>query len=140
MLAFLFLAARHGFVVESYKDNAFGVMEKNERASSPFPELLFAQELSFQHRGRLLRRNWKPSITKRITTATSPTPSSARWWWRRRLEKRAREIKRQPTAKMHAYEVRPRRDKRGFDLISDVLPFGRLWYAEPNAIGNAIGY
>jgi hypothetical protein len=25
---------------------------------------------------------------------------------------------------MHAYEVRPRKDKRGFDLISDVLPFG----------------
>ena len=22
-------------------------------------------------------------------------------------------------------------DKRGFDLISDVLPFGRLWYGEP---------
>ena len=28
--------------------------------------------------------------------------------------------------------------KRGFDLISDVLPFDRLWYAEPNAISNAI--
>jgi hypothetical protein len=38
------------------------------------------------------------------------------------------------------YEVRPRKDKRGVDLISDVLPFGRLWYGEPNAIGNAIGY
>ncbi len=24
---------------------------------------------------------------------------------------------------MHVYEVRPRRDKRGVDLISDVLPF-----------------
>ena len=35
---------------------------------------------------------------------------------------------------------RPRNDKRGFDLISDVLPFGRLWYGEPNAISNAIGY
>jgi hypothetical protein len=30
--------------------------------------------------------------------------------------------------------------KRGVDLISDVLPFGRLWYGEPNAISNAIGY
>ena len=29
-------------------------------------------------------------------------------------------------AKMHVYEVRPRKDKRGVDLISDVLPFGRL--------------
>jgi len=28
----------------------------------------------------------------------------------------------------HVYEVRPRKDKRGFDLISDGLPFGRLWY------------
>ena len=26
------------------------------------------------------------------------------------------------------------------NLISDALPFGRLWYAEPNAISNAIGY
>ena len=39
-----------------------------------------------------------------------------------------------------AYEVRPRSDKRGVDLISDALPFGRLWYAEPDAVNNAIGY
>jgi hypothetical protein len=25
---------------------------------------------------------------------------------------------------MHIYEVRPRKDKRGVDLISDALPFG----------------
>jgi hypothetical protein len=35
---------------------------------------------------------------------------------------------------MHVYEVRPRKDHRGVELISDVLPFGRLWYGEPNAI------
>jgi hypothetical protein len=29
---------------------------------------------------------------------------------------------------MHVYEVRPRSDKRGVDLISDALPFGRRWY------------
>jgi hypothetical protein len=40
----------------------------------------------------------------------------------------------------HAYEVRPRKDKRGVDLISDALPFGRLWYGEPNAVNNAVGY
>jgi hypothetical protein len=34
----------------------------------------------------------------------------------------------------------PRRDKHGTDLISDALPFSRLWYGEPNAISNAIGY
>jgi len=36
--------------------------------------------------------------------------------------------------------VRSRKDKSGFDLISDALPFGGLWYGEPNAITNAIGY
>jgi hypothetical protein len=43
----------------------------------------------------------------------------------------------QPT---HVYEIRPRKDHRGFDLISDLLPFRRLWYAEPNAAANAVGY
>ena len=41
---------------------------------------------------------------------------------------------------MHVYEVRPRKDHRGVDLISDALPFGRLWYDGPNAASNAIGY
>jgi len=44
------------------------------------------------------------------------------------------------TGSQHLYEVRPRKDKRGVDLISDALPFGRLWYAEPQAVANTIGY
>jgi hypothetical protein len=37
--------------------------------------------------------------------------------------------------------VRPRGDKRGVDLISDAMPFGRLWYTEvPHAIGYAEFY
>jgi hypothetical protein len=36
---------------------------------------------------------------------------------------------------MHAYEVRLRKYHRGVDLISDVL-----WYGEPNAVRNAVGY
>ena len=43
-------------------------------------------------------------------------------------------------SRMHFYEVRPRKDKRGVDLISDALPFGRLWYGGPNAVANEIGY
>jgi hypothetical protein len=39
----------------------------------------------------------------------------------------------------HVYEVRARKDHRGFDLISDALPFGHLWYDGPNAIDNATG-
>jgi hypothetical protein len=37
----------------------------------------------------------------------------------------------------HIYEVRPRKDHRGVDLISDAL---RLWYGEPNAVSNAVDY
>jgi hypothetical protein len=40
----------------------------------------------------------------------------------------------------HVYEVTPRKDRRGVDLISDVLPFGRLRYGEPGTISNAIDY
>jgi hypothetical protein len=34
------------------------------------------------------------------------------------------------TSSQHIYEGQPRKDRRGFDLISDALPFGRLWYAD----------
>ncbi len=43
---------------------------------------------------------------------------------------------------MHLYEVRPRKDRRGVDLISDVLPFGWLIVEEDSAFcaqaGNVI--
>jgi hypothetical protein len=32
------------------------------------------------------------------------------------------------------------KDHRGVTLISNALPFGRLWYGEPDAISNAVGY
>jgi len=41
---------------------------------------------------------------------------------------------------MHAYEVHPRKDHRSVDLVSDALPFGRLWYGGPDATANAIRY
>ena len=41
---------------------------------------------------------------------------------------------------MHIYVFRPRKNKRGVDLILDALPFGRLWYGEPNASSNAVDY
>jgi hypothetical protein len=45
----------------------------------------------------------------------------------------------QPTAgrSMQTYEIRPPKDGRGFDLISDALPSGRLWYLE---VRQAIDY
>ncbi len=44
------------------------------------------------------------------------------------------------TNSRHVYEIRRRKDKRGVTLISDALPFGALWYGNPDAIANAISY
>jgi len=44
---------------------------------------------------------------------------------------------RQQVAILSKYQAQ---DHRGVDLISDVLPFSRLWYDGPNAVANAIGY
>ena len=38
---------------------------------------------------------------------------------------------------IHVYKVRPRKDKRGVDLISDALPFGGLWYTK---VSDAVDY
>jgi len=44
----------------------------------------------------------------------------------------------QPTAVafIHVYEVHFGKDKRGVDLISDSLPFGRVWHDWPEAVAN----
>jgi hypothetical protein len=38
------------------------------------------------------------------------------------------------------YEIRPRKDGHGFDLISDRLRQGPIWYAGPDAVRNAVAY
>ena len=42
------------------------------------------------------------------------------------------------TTSTHAYEIRPRADKHGVDLIGDALTYSPLWYRGPNAIRDAI--
>ena len=44
------------------------------------------------------------------------------------------------TISTHVYEIQPRADKRGVDLISDALPYSPIWYRGPNAIRDAIAY
>ena len=36
--------------------------------------------------------------------------------------------------------VRPRKDHHGVDLISDALPFGRLWYGEPDGLARPLDF
>jgi hypothetical protein len=40
----------------------------------------------------------------------------------------------------HVYEIRPRADKHGVDLISNAIPYSPLWYRGPNAIRDAIDH
>jgi hypothetical protein len=44
------------------------------------------------------------------------------------------------TSSQHVYEIRPRKDRRGFDLISDRLPLGILWFEGPDAFVDAVKY
>jgi hypothetical protein len=44
------------------------------------------------------------------------------------------------TAGHDLYEVRPRKDSDGFDLISKLFRYGPIWYAGPDAIRKAIAY
>lgn len=48
------------------------------------------------------------------------------------------ERRKHSTPSIHIYEIRPRADNHGFDLSSDALPYGPLWYRGSNAIGDAV--
>jgi hypothetical protein len=56
------------------------------------------------------------------------------------LTKRAGRLLKAPMKFVHIYEIRPRADEHGVDLVSDALPYSPLWYRGPNAIRDAIGY
>jgi hypothetical protein len=43
-------------------------------------------------------------------------------------------------AAQDVYEVRPRKNRDGFDLISNRLRRGPIWYAGPDAVRKAVSY
>ena len=95
--------------------------------------------IRLEHSVRLMKRLALPrqkavDFTKRArgVLKTSMKLVHQRWTGSDRLK--------HATTPIHIYEIRPRADHHGVDLISDALPFGRLWYGEPDAISNAIGY
>ena len=44
------------------------------------------------------------------------------------------------TASHDLYEVRPRKDREGIDLTSELFRYGPIWYAGPDAVRYAIAY
>lgn len=61
-------------------------------------------------------------------------PSDTLW------ENATRQMDVSPVPARDVYEVRPRKDRDGFDLISDRLQRGPIWYAGPDAVRNAVAY
>jgi hypothetical protein len=44
------------------------------------------------------------------------------------------------TLAQDVYEIRPREERDGFDLIGDWLQDGPIWYAGPDAVRRAVAY
>ena len=44
------------------------------------------------------------------------------------------------TADWDVYEVRPRKDRDGFELNNNLFRYGPIWYAGPDAVRYAIAY
>ncbi|HSS17010.1 MAG TPA: hypothetical protein VLQ29_08510 [Candidatus Dormibacteraeota bacterium] len=44
------------------------------------------------------------------------------------------------TIRTDVYEIRPRTDKDGVDLVGDALPYSPMWYRGPKAITDAIDH
>jgi len=44
------------------------------------------------------------------------------------------------TPAQDVYEIRPREERDGFDLIGDRLQDGPIWYAGPDAVRYAVAY
>jgi hypothetical protein len=44
------------------------------------------------------------------------------------------------TIRTDVYEIRPRADKHGVDLVSDALPYSPMWYRGQKAITDAIDH
>jgi len=44
------------------------------------------------------------------------------------------------TIRTDVYEIRPRADKHGVDLVGDPLPYSPMWYRGPKAITDAIDH
>ena len=49
-------------------------------------------------------------------------------------------MKMSATPAQDVYEIRPRKERDGVDLISDRLRYGPIWYAGPDAVRYAVAY
>jgi hypothetical protein len=85
-------------------------------------------------KGLALRRQDAVDLTKRARDVLKASMNLVQQRWAKS------DRDKHSTTSTHVYEIRPRADKRGVDLISDALPYSPLWYRGPKAIRDAIDY
>jgi hypothetical protein len=77
--------------------------------------------------------NYEQSKTQYQTLGLIEAIRQAFWGANIRMEMSA-------TPAQDVYEIRTREDRDGFDLISDRLRYGPIWYAGPDAVRCAVAY
>jgi hypothetical protein len=77
---------------------------------------------------------WKPCLPNRTALGCSTLHQTSFWGTQ------TAGWKCPPTPAQDVYEIRPRKDRDGFDLISDRLRYGPIWYAGPDAVRCAVAY
>jgi hypothetical protein len=117
------LADKDEFCVAVLTASAFQNLPEGRAAVTHLDTLLFLEYGEFSSSGGAIS-------TIRLQELTTPNPYA----------RCSQPLAVPMTRSKRIYEVRPRKDQRGVDLISDVLPFGALWYGDANAVANAIGY
>jgi hypothetical protein len=75
-----------------------------------------------------------PQHTKTFSQHSASLESflKAKWQMMRRPKR--------STIRTDVYEIRPRADNHGVDLVGDALPYSPIWYRGPKAITDAIDY
>jgi organic hydroperoxide reductase OsmC/OhrA len=73
MLSFLYVAAKRGFVVDGYRDEAFGVMGKNAQGRTWVTDVTLRPEVAFSGSKQPSRGDSTRCTTRRTRCASSPT-------------------------------------------------------------------
>ena len=121
----------------------FGVQKRRQffcrHAQRSFSVIVLRFSLEL-HSGTFRRTGWEQEASASFTTKRNVLHNcssleaflKAKWHMIRGVNR--------PTIRTDVYEIRPRADKHGVDLVSDALPYSPMWYRGPKAIRDAIDH
>ena len=83
MLTFLAIACKKRFTVDGYRDQAVGILGKDQTGRLAMTRVTLARRSGSVAKRRRRRRNWRRCTVKPTTPASSPTRSTPRSSWSR---------------------------------------------------------